>query len=181
MLSRPENTEYFVYYGKYIAKVPDGPLLDVLAQQAGQYRALLQDVSDQRAAAPTAPGKWSIKQILGHVCDAERVFGYRALRFARGDQQELAGFEQDDYVREAGSNSRRLDDLLSEFESIRQSSLALFRSLPEGHDTRKGIASGNPVSVRAIAYIVAGHAQHHYELLTDIVSGSAAGAGPAQP
>ena len=117
------------------------------------------------AAAPTAPGKWSIKQILGHLCDTERVISYRALRFARGDEKELQGFEQDDYVREAGSNARSLEDLLDELESVRKSTLALFGSLPPEAETRRGVANGNPVTVRALAYIIAGHAQHHYEVL----------------
>jgi len=165
MLSRPDTTEYADFYRNYIARVPDGSLTDFLAQQAKQYRQLLSGISDRDASAPTAPGKWSIKQVLGHVCDAERVIAYRALRFARGDQKELQGFEQDDYVREAGSNSRSLGDLLDEFDSVRQATIVLLNSLPPGADTRAGVANGNRVTVRALAYIVAGHAQHHYELL----------------
>jgi hypothetical protein len=165
MLTRPEPTEYTDFYRSYIAKVPDGPLLDVLAAQPVHYRQLLEGMSDQAAAQPTAPGKWSVKQILGHLCDAERVASYRALRFARGDEKELQGFEQDDYVREAGSNSRSLQELLSEFEAVRSATLALFGSFPAGVEKRHGVANGNPVSVRALAYIVAGHAQHHLELL----------------
>lgn len=165
MLSRPEPTEYAEYYKNYIARVPDGPLTDFLTQQAKQYRQLLSGVSDRDAGAPTAPGKWSIKQVLGHVCDTERVMSYRAMRFARGDQKELHGFEQDDYVREAASNSRTLEDLLDEFDSVRQATVTLLRSLPPGSDTRVGVANGNRVTVRGLAYIVAGHAQHHYDLL----------------
>jgi len=165
MLTRPEPTEYAEFYRNYIARVPDGPVPDFLARQLGDYRQLLSGVSEADAAAPTAPGKWSIKQVLGHVCDAERVMGYRALRFARGDQQELPGFEQDDYVREAGSNARSLEELLAEFESVRKATIALFGSLPPGIDTRGGVANGNRVTVRALAYIAAGHAQHHYEML----------------
>ncbi len=165
MLTRPDSTEYAEFYKNYIARVPDGPLFDFLAQQPGNYRQLLGGISDADAATPTAPGKWSLKQILGHLCDTERVITYRALRFARGDGKELHGFEQDDYVSEAGSNSRSLDDLLNEVESLRKSTLALFGSLPSGTEMRRGVANGNPVTVRALAYIVAGHMQHHYELL----------------
>ncbi len=165
MLSRPETTEYAEFYKNYIALVPEGPVIDFLARQTGEYRRLLAVVSDAEAIAPTAPGKWSIKQILGHICDTERVMGYRALRFARGDQTELPGFEQDDFVREANSNSRSVEDLLAEFENIRKATIALFSSLPPGADTRAGIANGNRMTVRALAYIAAGHAQHHYELL----------------
>jgi hypothetical protein len=165
MLTRPEPTEYAEFYRSYIAKIPDGPLLEFLAQQPGHYRKLLGGIPDERAGAPTAPGKWSIKQVLGHVCDTERVISYRALRFARGDVKELLGFEQDDYVREAGSNARSLQDLLDELAAVRQSTRALFGSLPPGVEMRRGLANGNPVTVRALAYIAAGHCQHHYDLL----------------
>jgi hypothetical protein len=165
MLTRPDSTEYAEFYKNYIARVPDGNVLDFLASQPREYRQLLAGVSDAAAEREPAPGKWSIKQVLGHICDAERVMTYRALRFARGDEQELLGFEQDDYVREAHSNSRSLEDLLSEFEGVRKATVALFGSLPPEADTRRGIANKNPVSVRALAYIAGGHAQHHYELL----------------
>jgi hypothetical protein len=174
MLSRPDSTEYAEFYKNYIARVPDGPVLDFLAKQPGDYRQLLVGVSESDAAAPTAPGKWSIKQILGHICDAERVMTYRALRFARGDEKELHGFEQDDYVREAASNARTLEDLLAEFEGLRKATIALFGSLPPGADTRAGVANGNRVTVRALAYIAAGHAQHHYEGLKARGMGAAA-------
>jgi uncharacterized protein (TIGR03083 family) len=174
MFSRPDSAEYADYYKNYIDRVPDGPLTDFLTQQVTRYRQLLSSISDQSAGTPTAPGKWSIKQVLGHVCDAERVMAYRALRFARGDQKELHGFEQDDYVREAGSNSRSLAELLDELESVRKATVALLKSLPPGSDTRAGVANGNRVTVRALAYIVAGHAQHHYDLLkAGVVRGAA--------
>jgi hypothetical protein len=165
MLTRPDSTEYADFYKNYIARVPDGSLLNFVAKQPGDYRQLLVGLSDEDASAPTAPGKWSVKQVLGHLCDTERVITYRVLRFARGDGKELQGFEQDDYVREAASNSRSLDDLLAEFESVRKSTIALLGSLPPGADTRSGLANGNRVTVRALAYIAGGHAQHHYELL----------------
>ncbi len=122
-------------------------------------------MSDEAATVAPAPGKWSIKQVLGHLCDTERIQAYRALRFARGDTGDLRGFEQDDYVREAESNSRSVDDLLTELESIRKATIALFSSLPPEAEMRVGIANGNKVTVRALAYITAGHAQHHLELL----------------
>jgi len=117
MLSRPDSSEYAEFYKNYIARVPEGNVLDFLAKQPGEYRQLLLGVSEEAAAAEPAPGKWSIKEVLGHVCDAERVMSYRALRFGRGDEKELQGFEQDDYVRTAASNSRSLEELLNEFES----------------------------------------------------------------
>ncbi len=163
MISRPDSSEYAEFYKNYIARVPDGNVLDFLAKQPGDYRQLLVGVSEEAAAAEPAPGKWSIKEVLGHICDAERVMSYRALRFGRGDQKELQGFEQDDYVRTANSNSRSLEDLLDEFESVRKATVALFGSLPPGAEMRRGVANGNPVTVRALAYIAGGHAQHHYD------------------
>lgn len=165
MLTRPEPSEYAEFYKNYITHVPDGDVLEFLTRQPGEYRQLLVGVSDAAACAEPAPGKWSIKQVLGHISDAERVMGYRALRFSRGDQTELPGFEQDDYVLEANSNARSVDDLLAEFESVRKATIALFRSLPKGAEMRQGVANGNPVTVRALAYIAAGHALHHYKLL----------------
>ena len=163
MLSRPNPTEYAEFYKNYIALVPQSRVLDFLAKQLEDYRQLLGGVSDEAASAASAPGKWSIKQVLGHLCDTERVITYRALRFARGDTGELRGFEQDDYVRAARSNSRSVDDLLTELESIRKATIALFGSLPPEAETRAGMANGNPVTVRALAFIAAGHAQHHFE------------------
>jgi uncharacterized damage-inducible protein DinB len=165
MITRPETSEYAEFYKNYIAGVPDGDVLAFLANQPGSYRQLLRGMSEEAAAAEPAPGKWSVKQVLGHICDAERVMSYRALRFSRGDETELQGFEQDDYVREANSNARSLGDLLDEFESVRKATVSLFRSLPPGSEMRRGKANKNPVTVRALAYIAAGHANHHYELL----------------
>src|SRR5664279_1985040 len=116
MLSRPNATEYAEYHKNYIARVPEGPVLDFLAKQLGDYRQLLVGVSDEGASAASAPGKWSIKQVLGHLCDTERVQAYRALRFARGDAGELRGFEQDDYCLLYTSPSPR-DGLLSRMPS----------------------------------------------------------------
>jgi len=165
MLSRPDSSEYAEFYKNYISRVPEGPVLEFMTRQIGDYRQFLRGMSEEAAGAAPAPGKWSVKQVLGHLCDTERVITYRALRFARGDQKELHGFEQDDYVREAHSNSRTVEDLVTELEGIRKATVALFSSLPPEADRRAGVANGNPVTVRALAYIVAGHAQHHYELL----------------
>lgn len=165
MLTRPESKEHAEYYGRYISRVPDGPLLDFLSRQLGEYRELFSGVSDDASSAKPEPEKWSAKEVLGHVCDTERIMSYRALCFARGDTQDLHGFEQDDYVREARSNARPLAHLIAEFESIRGASIALLGSLPEDTALRSGLASNHPVSVRALAYIIAGHAEHHLGLL----------------
>ncbi len=166
MLTRPDRSEYADFYANYIARVPDGDVIALLSAQPAAYRKLLGTLSDEAASAHPQPGKWNVKEIIGHLCDAERVQSYRALRFARGDAKELHGFEQDDYVREANSGSRSLADLLDEFEGIRKSTVALLGSLPPGVEQRSGVANGSPVTVRAMAYIIAGHTQHHYDLLS---------------
>lgn len=165
MLTRPDRSEYADSYVNYIARVPDGDVIAFLSAQPGAYRKLLESRSEDAASVRPEPGKWNVKEIIGHLCDAERVQSYRALRFARGDRKELQGFEQDDYVREAHSDARSLSDLLDEFEGIRNSTLALFKSFTPEVWQRSGVANGAPVTVRAMAYIIAGHTQHHYELL----------------
>lgn len=165
MLSRPDSSEYAPFYNNYISLVPDGSLTDFLANQVDHYWDSLNTVPETIAEAAPAPGKWSLKQALGHVCDTERIMAYRILRFARGDSQELRGFEQDDYVREAGSNARPLVELLDEFEDVRMATIDLLSSLSEDSEKRSGVANGNKVTVRALAYVIAGHAQHHLELL----------------
>lgn len=166
MLMRPlpeECSEYF--WSTYISKVPDRPLLHFLARQLGEYREFFGRASEHAAGTRPRADKWSEKEVLGHVCDTERIMSYRALRFARGDGQPLEGFDQDPYVREAHSNDRRIGDLMEEFEGIRKASLSLLGSLNEETEARSGVASGSQVTVRALAYIIAGHAEHHLLLL----------------
>jgi uncharacterized damage-inducible protein DinB len=165
MIARPWNDEYARFYANYISKVPNGDLLNFLDLQPGEFIGLVNDLTDEQAMQPPAPGKWSVKQVLGHLCDTERVMGYRALRFARGDQKELQGFEQDDYVAAANSNARSTTELLAELKSVRGATLTLLESLTDEESKRTGVANGNPVSVRALAYVIGGHAQHHLELL----------------
>lgn len=167
MLTRPESTEYAPAYAQYIARVPEGDLFAVFSGQMRMYREVIGRTNETAAASPRREGEWTIKDALGHVCDAERIFGYRALRFSRGDSKELAGWEQDDYVREGHANSRTLEDLLSEFEHLRRANIVMFRSMKDEATKRTGIANGNRVSVRALAYAMAGHAEHHLILLQE--------------
>jgi hypothetical protein len=118
MLTRPDSSEYAEFYKNYISRVPEGSVLDFMTKQIEDHRQFLRGVSEEAAATAPAPGEWSVKQVLGHLCDTERVMTYRALRFARGDQKELQGFEQDDYAREAHSNSRSVEDLLNDRRSL---------------------------------------------------------------
>jgi DinB superfamily len=167
MMSRPNRNEYADFYANYISLVPEGPIEEFLLQQWDELVAFLQAVSEDEASQPYAPGKWSIKQVLGHLCDTERVMSYRMMRFARGDTKELQGFEQDDYVAAGDFNSRVRHDLMVEFKNIRGSSIALVGSIGPEAEMRTGVANGKTVSVRALAYIIAGHAQNHLNLLRD--------------
>ena len=158
---RPHSNDYAPYYAKYVMLVPDGDFLETLETQLNEMKKLLEPLTNQQGDFRYAPGKWSIKETLGHVNDAERVFAYRILRLARGDQTPLPGFEQDDYVKVANSSARKLSDLLEEFTAIRRATIALIRSLDAVSWLRRGTASGTEVSVLAIAFIIAGHALHH--------------------
>src|SRR5205085_154662 len=146
------------YYGKYISLVADGDILAALNQQLDETLSLLGSISESQANFRYAPDKWSIKELVGHVIDAERIFSYRALRFARNDQTPIEGFEQDDYIRNASFDDYTLNDLASEFAHVRRASLSLFKHLDEEAWQRRGTASESEVSVRALAYIIAGFA-----------------------
>jgi uncharacterized damage-inducible protein DinB len=164
---RPTETEYAPYYATYVNRVVEGRLLETLDTQAATLRAQVSRIDEDRAALPGAPGKWSLKDILNHVSDAERVFALRLLWFARVPGAELPSFDQDAWVPTADAQRRSLADLCDEFELVRNATLALLRSLPADAAARRGIASGHPVSVRALAWIIAGHAQHHIDKLRE--------------
>jgi hypothetical protein len=164
-VGKPEETEYLSYYGRYISLVEDGDITAVLGKQLSETLGLLRSIPESRGGFRYAPGKWSIKELVGHLIDGERVFAYRALRFARNDRTPVPGYEQDDYIREASFDACALNDLAEEFASVRQSSLFLFKHLSEAAWTRRGTANDSEVSVRALAYIIAGHELHHREIL----------------
>ncbi len=164
MMNRPERTEYADFYANYVSLVPDAPIEEFLLKQWDELVAVIQGVPEDEASKPPAPGKWSVKEVLGHLCDTERVMSYRLMRFARGDQKELQGFEQDDYVAAGDFNSRVRHDLMVEFKNIRGATIALVGSISPEDEVRTGKANGNPVSVRALAYIIAGHAQNHLNI-----------------
>jgi hypothetical protein len=161
----PEATEYLPYYEKYVSLVPEGDILATLAGQLDSTQSLLRGIDEDKAGWRYAPDKWSIKELVGHVIDTERIFAYRALRFARNDRTELPGFEQDDYINHAGFDARRLDSIVQEFEFVRRANLLMLSHLDDAAWQRRGIASGGEVSVRALAYIMAGHERHHMEVL----------------
>ena len=162
---RPEPTEYAPYYDKYVSRVAEGNIVTILGQQIDNTATLLRGLTAAQAGFRYAPEKWSVKEVVGHLIDAERVFGYRAMRFARNDQTPLAGFEQNDYVQAAAFDDQSLSDLAAEFEHVRRANLHMLRGLNDEAWERRGEASGNPVSVRALAYIIAGHELHHMEII----------------
>ena len=167
---RPGTDEYGSFYAGYIARVPDGEWLARLAQQPGEYRVLLGSVDEARAAAPSAPGKWSVVDILGHVCDTERVFGFRLLWFARGAPSELPGFDQDAWVEAMRRQPRTLASVLDEFATTREATLAMLRTVADEDAGRRGVANGHPMTVRACGWMIAGHAQHHLDGLGRILN-----------
>jgi len=164
---RPDADEYLEYYGRYIARVPDGDLLGTLEQQNEDTMALLAAVPEAKGDFAYAPGKWTLKEVIGHVADGERVFSYRALRIARGDQTPLPGFDEKAWVPNAGCAGRTVADLLGELRAVRAGTLALFRHRPPEAATRRGTASNGPVSVRALAWIIAGHERHHLAIIRE--------------
>jgi uncharacterized damage-inducible protein DinB len=158
---RPNINEYAPHYEQYINLVPEGDILTILSQQTEITLPVLRSIPEAQADWRYLPGKWSIKEVVGHIIDAERIFGYRALRFARNDQTPLSGFEQDDYVKHGGFGEHSLSDLVSEYEHVRRANICLLRGLTSEAWDRRGTANNNEVSVRALAYIMAGHELHH--------------------
>ncbi|HEX8098142.1 MAG TPA: DinB family protein [Pyrinomonadaceae bacterium] len=163
--ARPGQSEYAPYYQGYVSQVPEGDVIETLARQSDETLALLRGLSEEQGSSRYAPGKWSVKEVVGHLVDAERVFACRALRFARGDSTPLPGFDQDVYVRNAGFDRLKLGDLADEFESVRRATLSMLRGFNEEAWARRGVANDNEVSVRAIAYIMAGHEAHHVKII----------------
>ena len=164
-IGRPAATEHAPYYEKYVSLVPEGDIISTLGRQAEATLNLLGSIPESRANHRYAPDKWSIKELVGHVIDGERVFSYRALRFARNDPTPLAGFEQDDYVANAAFEEISLADIAAEFDCVRRASIYMFKALTADAWLRSGDANGDGVSVRAIAHIIAGHELHHVAIL----------------
>jgi hypothetical protein len=163
----PARTEAADYYFTYIDKVGRGDICETLEAQMGETAAFLRGISDERSLHRYAPDKWSIRQVVGHLNDAERVFAFRAFWFARGFDSSLPSFDQDIAVTSAGSDARAWPSLIDEFQTVRATSLSLFNNLPAEAWMRRGTASGNPFTVRALAYIVAGHVAHHVGILRE--------------
>ena len=162
---RPEPAEYPAYFERYIRLVPDGDIIETLARQMEESAAFLAGISEERAHFRYAPGKWSIKEVVGHVIDSERIFAYRGLRFARNDRTALPGFDENAYVAVAGFDARPLAELASELRLVRAASIALFRSLDEEALARRGTANDREHVARSVPWIIAGHELHHLDVV----------------
>jgi len=165
--SRPAAGDYAPYAEQYVVLVSGDDILGALGNQLKQTTTLFSGRSERDGNFRYAPGKWTVKEVVGHVADTERIFAYRAMRFARGDQTPLSGFEQDDYVRGARFTERRLADVVEEYADVRRANLDLFRSLDDEAWQRRGVANNSPVTVLALAYIIAGHELHHRKIIEE--------------
>ena len=166
-ITRPEPGEYAPYCDGYISLVPGSDILATLDAQRRDTMILLCGRDEAEGDFRYAPEKWTAKQVLGHVCDSERVFAYRALRIARGDQTPIEGYEQDDYVRNGPFAVASLAEIIDDYIAVRHATLTLLRNLEEQAWTRRGVANNNEVTVRALAYIIAGHELHHRRILEE--------------
>lgn len=166
MINRPNPDEYSEYAGRYINLVGDGQIVGILESQKEESCRLFTGIGEERSKYAYADGKWTIKQMLGHMADTERIFAYRALVFSH-ESITLPGFDQDVYMQKATFNSRPLEDLVNEFKAVREASIYLFKWMTDEQSKQKGIASGSPFSPRAYAYMIAGHEVYHWGILKE--------------
>jgi uncharacterized damage-inducible protein DinB len=166
-IGRPETGEYASYYEKYVSKVEGANILATLDEQRRKTLLLLSCRSEGEGEIRYAPEKWNVKEVLGHICDAERVFAYRALRISRNDTTPLASFEENEFVKNGPFARVALSELIEDYIAVRRATLTLLRNLDEAAWLRRGTASNNPVTVRGLAYIIAGHELHHRGILEE--------------
>jgi hypothetical protein len=165
--SAPAEGEFAPYYGRYIALVPQGDVIETLRSQFPATTGLLRSIDPSRTTSGYAPGKWSIRDTVLHMADTERVMAYRALRIARGDSTPLASFNENVFAPMAGANARSMDSLVGELEAVRRSTIAMLEGFPAEAWARWGTASDNAVTVRALAWIIAGHERHHVAVIRE--------------
>jgi len=166
-MDRPETNEFAEYYNNYISKIEGNGVLPILENQPDELRSVIAPLPEEKGTFAYGEGKWTIKEVLSHLIDGERIFAYRILRISRGDETPIEGFEQDGYIENSNANNRTFAELLEEFELQRRSNLLLLKNIDDAGSRRMGTASGYPVSVRALAYISAGHVRHHLGLLQE--------------
>lgn len=165
--ARPDASEYAPFYHGYVTMVPDGDVVELVRSTGREVLEALGRIPETRGDHRYGPDKWTIREVIGHLIDAERIFTYRALRVARGDRTPLAAFDENEFVKTAGSEARTLASLTRELGAVREATAQLFESLPDEAWGRSGIASGKDVSLRALAYITTGHAMHHLRILRE--------------
>ncbi len=166
-IPRPQTGEYSPYYDRYLAALPEGDVFTLLERGVEKMAILLEELTEVQAAYRYAPDKWSVKDVVLHMMDVERVLSYRALRFSRNDATPLPGFEQDDYVHDGNAAERTLQDLLAEYRAVRAATLAQFRGMGNSMLARRGIANGAEMTVRAVPWVIAGHERHHVRILKE--------------
>jgi hypothetical protein len=166
-MRHPDPSEHDPYYAAYIALVPEDDLIAALAAQQEETRRLLESVSDERASFRYAAGKWSVRQVVGHMTDAERVFQYRAMSFARGEKVSLPGFDEEAYVHNANFDKLPIATLADGLKSVRRATIDLFRTFDDEIWGRSGVANEKPITVRALAFITLGHERHHLRVLRE--------------
>lgn len=166
-IARPGADEFDSYFERYISLVEDGDILSALKNQLSKTADLLAGIDAEKAGFRYAPEKWNVKELVGHMIDSERIFAYRALRIARGDQTPIEGYEQDDYIKNADFAACDLADLAEEFALVRRSNSFMFQNLPAAAWMRRGIANEKETSVRALAYMIAGHEIYHVNILRE--------------
>jgi DinB superfamily len=164
-MSRPDKNEYAEYYEKYISLVAENNIVAAMQNQLEEFTNLFASIPEAKGAFSYAPNKWTIKELVGHLIDGERIFAYRALRFSRSDKLPIEGFEQDDYVANADFNSIKLADLVEELSLLRRANILFFKNLTTEMQVLKGTASNAEISVRALAFIMVGHIRHHLNIL----------------
>lgn len=167
MIQRPTESEYPNYYQPYIKLVPEGDLLQILKDNFKEVVSLCEGISEEESLCRYAPGKWSVKEVLGHITDTERIMSYRLLRVGRGDQTPLAGFNETDYVHAAQTNNLPMEAILEDFKATRNAVITQIQNLPDEAWENKGNANGMEITTRAIAYIIAGHEMHHRKIIEE--------------
>lgn len=165
--TRPQPGEYVDYQLNYIKQVGDAPVQQVLLELIYKGYSFYTSIPEEKGDYAYAPGKWTVREVLGHIIDTERIFAYRLLAFIRGEQQGLPGFNQDDYVKQSDAAARSIQDLAEELKAVRTANYYLVRNLTEEQGAIKGTSSGNPIAVRTILYIMAGHELHHMQILKE--------------
>lgn len=166
-MNRPETNEYGAYYDTYVSLIEGDSVMPPLETQTAELRATFDGIPEEKGRYAYAEGKWTIKEALSHLIDGERIFAYRILRISRGDETPIEGFEQDDYIATSNANERTFSSLLDEFDFQRRANLLMIESISDEGSRRMGTASGNPISVRALVYILAGHVSHHVRVLNE--------------